>query len=120
MKKKILHGMALMSAQRTAHYLMAHGLKCYCVAGCWYILWLPWENKAIGTSDTQAIKRHLGLTDGRFASEIAFQCLLHRSILQVPHALAQQFPMPQPAFGSRYAGKKDMLKWLRTILPLIP
>ncbi len=96
------------SVEQIADRVMAKGLKCYCVAGSFYFLWVPWKQKTVLINDTQAIKRHLGISDGRLATKVIIQCMQRREILQVPDRIAWQFPIPLPALGERFPSNKDM------------
>jgi hypothetical protein len=105
-----------MTAEQMARYLMNKGLKCYCVARKWYVLWIPWAKKAIDLGKTKTIKRFFGLPGGKFTSDFVRYCTLNIESLEVPGWIELQFPMPMPASGERHPEHNDMMKWTQTIL----
>jgi hypothetical protein len=107
------------SADQIADRLMANGLKCYCVARGFYFLWVPWKQKTVLISDTRAVKRHLGISDGRLATKVSMECMRRREVLLLPDSIAWQYPMPLPASGERFPSNKDMLKWTKSVLQQI-
>lgn len=106
-------------ANQMADRLMCMGLKCYCVARRWYVLWIPWAQKVIDASGTRTIKRFFGMTDAKFVRYFVYCCLVEYEPLQVPSRIARLYPMPTPAPGEKHPSTKDMMKWAQTVLTRI-
>jgi hypothetical protein len=110
------HYQAPESAQQLKDRLTTFGLKCYCVARRWYVIWIPWECKAINICNARRIKKMLGLPDGKFTGDFIYYCMLDREPLDVSGPTAQKYPMPLPAAGHKHAETRAMTKWAQAIL----
>jgi hypothetical protein len=104
------------SAKQLSDRLMNSGLKCYCVARRWYVIWIPWEYQAVNICNTQRIKQMLGLPGGKITSDFIYYCMLDREPVNVSAQTAQKYPMPLPAPGCKHPETRAMMKWTQTIL----
>jgi hypothetical protein len=107
------------TAEQMADNLMNCGMKCYCVARQWLVLWIPSAEKVIDLGDTQKIKRFFGITDIKYTHAFQDYCGLACKPLLIPYRIERTNPMPLPMCGERHPRTKDMMKWAQTILKQI-